>query len=242
MMKYERMEHENIKISVVSRIGQNHVSLSSENQDSFLYGTNTGMNFLAIADGVSSSKYAKRGSTTAVETIKKLCGEIVSGAISSEDVDGIRKYIVQKWKEQFEGDWNDYATTLNFIIVYAARVIIGQIGDGLIVYDVDNNQDFMTDVDDFYSTETFALGEMVLKSTFLIKSIHVDRSLNLIIATDGVGKEVELETCQGLRDYLVKLQRKQEDEEKKELSAWFDILDKKNGDDKTIGILVLEVK
>ena len=100
----------------------------------------------------------------------------------------------------------------------------------------------LTDEEEFYSVETFALGEAVLKSTFKIVNLKIEQEMSIILTTDGVGKEVDDSSYSQLREYLSKLVKTNEEQIEMEIASWIKVLDKKNGDDKTVGILVMEVE
>lgn len=118
---------------------------------------------MVIADGVSSAACSGEGAQAAVDVIRKLCERIMNDRHLLNDIDTIKVYVVKRWKEQIESDWDEYATTVNFAIYVDHTLLTGQIGDGLIVAEVDGNSLVLTESDEFYSTETYALGAAVKK-------------------------------------------------------------------------------
>ncbi len=241
MMKINNYCDDIVHVVTCTKIGTEHFKCSIPNQDSIQFKKNEdGSLYLAVADGVSSSKNSKEGSKVAVDTVKELLDSIRNGELEICDIDTIRKYVVKQWKSKFVSDWNEYATTLNFILVVNNDVLVGQIGDGLIALNIDEQEYLYAENDTFYSSETFALSEVVLKKTFVIDKYTYKDSVSAIMASDGIGKEIEAGSQQDLLDYLVRLIRQGELKVNRELNTWIDILEKKNGDDKSLGILVLE--
>ena len=151
-----------LSMAVYSKTGPRHLSRGQENQDRCLFGC-CGRNtfYLALADGVSSAPYAEKGADAAVQTIKTVSEYIADGKKAIDDLKGLQNTIVRTWKNHFFSNWNGYAATLNFIIFHNNKVLVGRIGDGLIVSQVDNVCRVSTADEDFYSTETVALGETV---------------------------------------------------------------------------------
>ena len=156
------------------------------------------------------------------------------------DIDAIKVYVVKRWKEQIESDWDEYATTVNFAIYVDHTLLTGQIGDGLIVAEVDGNSLVLTENDEFYSTETYALGAVVKKSTFTIRVVEVRNRIRVYMASDGIGKEINEASRIELIEYLGNMMMNEDAVIEDELDTWVIGLGKKNGDDKTIGFVSWE--
>lgn len=222
-----------------SEIGKRHMDLNMENQDSIFVGkVDYDTYCLAVADGVSSCKWSKKGSETAVDSVKNLALKLSNSEIHVTDSDEIRKFVVRDWKSHFHESWNDYGTTLNFVIWCKGDVVIGQIGDGLIAARLNDEFVMMTDMDEFFTVETYALSEIVLKSTFKIKCVTNVQQVVALAMTDGIGKELELSSISEFMKCFVLLVSKEERDI--EIESWMAYLREKNDDDKTIGLLVLE--
>lgn len=235
------IERGKVKAIEYSVIGQNHVMAGLENQDSILTEVlSDEVGFMVLADGVSSADKSKQGSVAATEVIRELCSEISKSEFEDIDLDDLKIHIVRNWKSKFENQWNDYATTLNFIIFFKNIILVGQIGDGLVVLNIDGANVVFTEETDFYSTETDALGEQVRKSAFRIEKISYKDCFWAYMATDGIGKEVAEESRIGLGEYLSTMLKNNVEEIEKELKPWIDGLGNKNGDDKSIGFIRME--
>ncbi|KGP77160.1 hypothetical protein JT05_00770 [Desulfosporosinus sp. Tol-M] len=243
MINYDISETEYGKIFLYTRRGSNHVAAGLENQDSLGVFTNKGKGIAFVAaDGVSSCSNSKQGSEFAVTVVSELLDAIVCKEINIENEDAIKKFIVQSWKSRISGNWNNYATTLNFAIVISNKVLLGKIGDGTIIAKLEGNNYLLRDEDSFYTTETYALGEAVLKASILLEVIKIDNLDNsgIILMTDGIAKEIEPGSEYDFLDYIRQLGKSNEKQVEIELKAWAQVLDTKNGDDKSIVIGILE--
>jgi hypothetical protein len=101
----------------------------------------------------------------------------------------------------------------------------------------------MTDMEEGYSVETFALAEVVLKSSIHLEIRRDINSIAAIAMTDGIGKELNMESINEFRKYFIELISKNNEKSiSEEIELWMKQLRLKNDDDKTIGLLVLEGK
>ena len=226
---------DNLFIAVYSKTGSGHLSRGEENQDRCLYGR-IGENtfYLALADGVSSAPYAEEGADAAVQTIKIVSEHIAAGKMAMNDLKDMQTTIVRTWKNWFSAGWNDYAATLNFVIFHNNRVLVGRIGDGLIVSKADRECRVSATDEEFYSTETAALGEAVNRKDFEISLYPAEQDFCAYMVSDGIGKEISEDSREDLNRYLLQLSQKSEKQMEQEVVSWVNGLDRKNGDDKTI--------
>jgi hypothetical protein len=227
----------NFQAAGYSVTGRNHAEAGAVNQDSIKIGKcGQGGCFMVLADGVSSAAHAKEGSSAAVEVVSEIAEQTASEIICS-DPGEIRRTIVRRWKNRFQSCWNDYATTLNFIVACSGRLIAGQIGDGIIAINADGKELLLAEESEFYTTETTALCEAVRQKDFRLKVVSPVRRVSAYLASDGIGKEISHTAIFDLGKYLEELLQKQKHEIDSELIPWIEGLDRKNGDDKTIGFL-----
>lgn len=223
-----------------SRIGENHTLAGQDNQDKAVFEKLGDSWYMVIADGVSSAACAREGAQAAVGVIRKLCERILDDKQLLNDIDAIKVYVVKSWKEQIGSDWNEFATTVNFAIYVDHTLLTGQIGDGLIVADVDGNSLILTENDEFYSTETYALVAAVKKSTFTIRAVEGKNRIRVYMASDGIGKEINEASRIELIEYLDNMMMNEDAVIEDELDTWVIGLGKKNGDDKSIGFVSWE--
>ena len=228
----------NLFIAVYSKTGSGHFSRGEENQDRCLYGR-IGKNtfYLALADGVSSALYATEGAEAAVQTIKIVSEDIATGKMAVDNLKDLQTMIVRTWKRRFSTRWNECAATLNFVIFHNNRVLVGRIGDGLIVSETDGACCVSVTDEEFYSTETAALGEVVSRKDFEICLYPAEEAFCAYMVSDGIGKEIAESSRKELNRYLLQLSQTSEKQMEQEVVSWVNGLDRKNGDDKTIGFV-----
>lgn len=221
-------------IAEYSLIGAQHIRNGEKNQDSLMSGqVCDNVIFCAVADGVSSAEYAREGSLQAVQTIEKISEEIALGEVDIHNFKNLQNKIVHYWKNGISSNWNEYATTLNFLIFVDHYLIIGQIGDGLICASIDGMDLVFSSTDDFYTTETAALGKFVYRKDLVIQIYQVKSKFSVAMMTDGIGKEIPVEARTPLEKYLNNLSR-DADQFEIEMLPWVKGLESKNGDDKSI--------
>lgn len=228
----------NLFIAVYSKTGSGHLSRDEKNQDRCLYGR-IGSNtfYLALADGVSSAPYAEEGAEAAVQTIKIVSEDIAAGKTEIDNLKDLQNVIVRTWKSRFSARWNDYAATLNFIIFHDNKVLVGRLGDGLIVSEADSICHISATDEEFYSTETAALGQAVSRRDFELCLYRAERSFCAYMVSDGIGKEISIASREDLNRYLFRLSQTSGEQIEQEIVSWVNGLDRKNGDDKTIGFI-----
>lgn len=237
----EYFERGNVKAIEYSVIGQKHVERDLDNQDIIMTGIlSDEIGFMALADGVSSASNSKLGAMKATEVIRDLCLEFFENDSVNQNLDELKVEIVRNWKRKINEGWNECATTLNFLIYFKGEIIVGQIGDGLIVLEFDDQYRIYAETEDFYSTETEALGEQVRRSALSLERVEFTDGFSAYMMSDGIGKEVAEESRIELGNYLNKMLDNDFGETKEELIAWVDSLNNKNGDDKSIGFIRME--
>lgn len=225
-------------IAACSQTGTYHISSRMENQDRYLYGSvGNDTFFIALSDGVSSAPFAGEGADAAVRTVQAVSESIASEAADITDIKGIQTYIVQDWKRQFPSDWNSYAATLNFVIFHRNRALIGRIGDGLIVSRIDDVDRCSAADEEFFSSETAALGEAINRRDFDLRLFSAAENMSVFMTSDGIGKEIAEKSRMSVNRYLLNLSEISEKQFEKEVVSWIDDLGRKNGDDKTIVFL-----
>lgn len=232
---------DNVLSITYSKIGSNHVKDCTQNQDSIKFEQiNDETWYLALADGVSTAKYAKDGAIAAILTVREISEALYNKKYSIDDVDSLKVAFVRLWKSRLKREWNKYASTINFIIFVNSEVLIGQIGDGLMVVNIDGKEEVFTDTEEFYTSQTYALGEVVRKKSFMLEVRHVDKSMFTYMTSDGIGKEIAEQSRNELGKYLFTMLNNSKELIEEELNHWIKDLEVKNGDDKSIGVIRLE--
>ena len=233
-------EDKNIKSAYYSLIGENHIKQSCENQDSICCEVISQSKWvIAVADGVSSARFAKKGSHFATEVVKELANEFE--LTDQLNLDELKVWFVRKWKSKISSDWNEYASTINFAYYSNNYLLVGQIGDGLICVDIDGKKKAFGIDEEFYTSETYALGEVVKKNSFILNLERVKSNISLYMVSDGIGKEIDYDSRLELGVYLGILLLQDKEHIEEEIMSWLDALNNKNGDDKSIAFINWEV-
>ena len=169
-------ELDKAKIMVLSVQGENHKKNGICNQDSYSFKIDNSGNYaFVVADGVSTCKFAKEGAEKACEAV---CNLISDCSVLSEDE--IKQKVFTEWKKLVGEKWNDYGTTINFVYVYTDRLVMGKVGDGAVLVKNGKNTSFLHEEADFYTSETFALGESIPKEQFMIVSTRYEKLLPIL--------------------------------------------------------------
>ena len=229
-------ELDKAKIMVLSVQGENHKKNGICNQDSYSFKVDDSGNYaFVVADGVSTCKFAKQGADKACETVYNMLSACAK--LSEEE---IKQTVFSEWKKLVGKSWNDYGTTINFLYGYSDRLVMGKVGDGAVLVKNGKNTSFLHEEADFYTSETFALGESIPKEQFKIISTRYEKLLPLLIIlmTDGIEKELNFEKIEDFVDYIdLAIENPNF---VVELKDWVLSLNNKNGDDKTILICKIE--
>jgi len=206
------------------------------NQDHIQIAENNECLVVSVSDGLGSSKYSLIGA--------KLAGRLLVGGFENK-----KKYyndeqfiisLPKKWRKIIKfksGDVKDYRTTNSFIIVLKQehKIITGRIGDVLIAIRIDGKFQQIQSMEKDFLNETDCLGSGNLESYDVSKYNFVN-SYEFLIATDGIGDELNIEKVDTLFDYLLSKyktisKKKRNIILKKEITL---NLNDKNNDDKSL--------
>jgi len=135
--------YSSITFGAVTRIGNKHISREIPCEDYSFAGEASGVTCVVVADGAGSKKYthAKYGSESACKTIFALLTEHFDELYNENRLAAVKSLIIAKLHVAFadimkELDLNSLeqlSCTLMFCAVKDRRMLIGHLGDGLIV-------------------------------------------------------------------------------------------------------------
>jgi serine/threonine protein phosphatase PrpC len=200
-----------------------------EDNDNYLIAT--------LSDGLGSSPHASEGARIACMTIADYFKNRLSQPF---DANNINEHIVKEWESRIREKSQiivDFRTTNSFVIVLKTekRVIVGQIGDSLIVYRMDVNKIQISTPEKDFINETDCLGGKK-NQKYELTSHQYNNNLEFLIASDGFGDELISDKMESLFHYLKtkyeKISRKDRNHVlKKEIKQF---LNEKNNDDKSV--------
>lgn len=132
-----------ITVGCVTTIGKKHISREIPCEDASFAVQKNGVSVVCIADGAGGKKYthARFGSACAVQTIADILTEHFDALYNENREAAVRSYFMAKIKIAFadiiaekELDTLDQLScTLLFVAVKDRRMIVGHLGDGLVV-------------------------------------------------------------------------------------------------------------
>ena len=135
--------YKGITVGAITTIGNKHVNRGTPCEDASYAVTQNGVSVVCIADGAGGKQYtdARFGSDCAVHVIADTLCEHFDALYSENREAAVRGYLMAKLRVAFAGIMEErtidvidrLSCTLLFVAVKDRRMLIGHIGDGLIV-------------------------------------------------------------------------------------------------------------
>jgi len=155
-----------------------------ENQDSVEIRKTEDKLIIVVADGLGSASYSKEGAEKAVK--------VTADLLEKNSYENFSERLLDLWKENLQGNLNQYDTTIKFICINSTQIVVGGIGDGWIALRNENeiksyvsNGEFSNQTDTILSTD--------LKNKFWINKFNINEYSTMIIATDGFSEDINKE-------------------------------------------------
>ncbi len=243
ILENQKVGKYDIKVIGLSLLGLNHMKSCMQNQDSMAYSQEGDYISIAVADGVGSCINSHIGSKVAMDVVRDFLYEIVNSYIKPENEIEIKNYIIKKWEEKIGTKQIQYSTTLRFAIICEKYVLVGSIGDGKTIIKIDDSESYLSIEDDLFINVTYSLTENTEKNKMQIVKIDVPDDTNTIsifISSDGITNEIAHGKEFKLLSHIIDKVKEAGNDYQHELSKWMKSLQKINGDDKTMLILVAE--
>lgn len=135
--------YKGITVGAITTIGNKHVNRGTPCEDASYAVTENGVSVVCIADGAGGKQYtdARFGSDCAVHVITETLTQHFDALYSENREAAVRGYLMAKLRVAFAGIMEErtidvidrLSCTLLFVAVKDRRMMIGHIGDGLIV-------------------------------------------------------------------------------------------------------------
>ena len=182
-------------------MGPSHQKEALPNQDSFAYFHSDHLIAIAVADGLGSARHSSEGSCYATQLAVHLLISYLHHHESSwrdiSDTRMLKQQIVAKWQREFRHSMAEYDTTLLFLGLTPAVCVMGQLGDGLILYKNSNqpvsNHIFKVPQKEFLNKPDASLAQPDAGEYFCVEEYPVnpnnDYSAFLLI-TDGIADDL----------------------------------------------------
>lgn len=238
-----------VDIFCKSNIGARNQESFSNNQDAFKSKIDDNYAVVAVADGLGSCELSHLG---AMYAVKILCEWVGKELLTYDEIDQdilriICNRIVDRWKNTVGEDYLEYDTTLLFFVFIRESLIIGGIGDGMILLDIDGQYQNLSWTDKVFGNQTNSIGSKNAKAEFnikLIQDIEDMSNITAIIATDGISDDIEEQNQKKLlKSVKDKIRINGFEETTEELNQWIDNWKSlHNSDDKTLAIIDIRGK
>lgn len=188
-------------IGVASVIGPGHEKNNLPNQDAYACFKSDQLIAFAVADGLGSAKFSEQGSSFAVHlAVFRLIDYLFNRANNPPNISNaqqLRDSIVKSWQAKFGKDKANYDTTLLFVGLTPEVCVVGQIGDGLILYQSSKSSNqyvkFSDSQKDYLNTPDATLAHPQALEKFQIEEYAVtsENEYNaFLLATDGVADDL----------------------------------------------------
>ena len=206
----------------ITEVGELHRKDGKANQD-FADGMLSQSNIrLSVADGLGSCRYAEIGAQTAVEVIMQLPLEQIS-----LDKEELTARLVDSWRSSLPDAKyaKDYDTTLLFASLEQDKLILGQIGDGLIQWKIGEGPTNELEVaEGAFSNQTVSIAGNSLKDMLQTRTVNIGPNevpIIVILATDGISGDLDPNLRRALPSILLEsLKEKGIEETVRELEIW----------------------
>jgi serine/threonine protein phosphatase PrpC len=225
------------RIGTASAMGPLHIKEGTANQDSYAFFRSRQIIAVAVADGLGSAPHSDEGSNYAVHVaVGQLMHYLYSYGKSKSKIPNItvlRERIIQSWQHEFEPP-AEYDTTLLFVGISPKVCVIGQIGDGLILYKRAKSPErfdvFLEPPKEYLNQPESSLAQPTAREFLHIKEwclSSTDMFSSFLLMTDGIADDLH-DAALYANDILKKLETEPNRE-------WNAILDKHLGDWPTPG-------
>lgn len=207
---FDRLENGSkvIVLNAVSVKGTRNKRENNKNQDAFVCKVVEEVVYVAVADGLGSCKHSEKGSRLAISCLEDwIINDLKNYSSPSEEMITIlNRKLIDRWRMKItEGHYKDYDTTLLYTIFFNDCLIVGGIGDGMILCHMDEGvKEFSWDKHEF-SNRTFSLSAHNAIDHMRGELVELSDScypITLIMATDGVAEDLNPDMKNALPSYL----------------------------------------
>lgn len=178
------------------------------NQDTFKVGSvpEKDIAYIIVADGLGSCKYSNQGAERITEIIEKwVVNQLPQYGCLSENVGNILiKRVVEGWKAAYDYDIaHDYDTTVNFAVYYKKQLLVGGIGDGMLIVETDgvNCKDYVKEKN-LFSNITDSMCSIDIEELLQFNIVPINEKAEIIVSTDGIADDLIPKRKYTLPDYF----------------------------------------
>lgn len=205
---YEVDKENNIILNGISVIGERNKKEKNFNQDAFGIKLSHKAALISVADGLGSCKNSNIGSEYAIECITEWMENDLKkyDVVSDEMLLILNNKLIDRWRHKLsEVNYLTYDTTILYAIYIDNNLIVGGIGDGMILclYG-DKTYDLSWDKNGF-SNRTVSMGSKNSKELIRSQIISISEEnlpVTVLLMTDGISDDLNENSKQELPKYL----------------------------------------
>jgi serine/threonine protein phosphatase PrpC len=222
----------------ISLRGKSHIKSETANQDCFSCGENG--KFVVVSDGVGSAELSQIGSQLVCKAVEEISKK------EANNIDGFIEEVHTQWCEYINKDMaNKFSATCLFCVKADNKMLIGQLGDGIIaVLSEDENKDFICEDNkqDSFANSTAAMSVALNLKQWKRYNISQNDIKAVILCTDGVSDSLKDDRKLTFFRELCKTYKEYSSEETiEDIKEWLEEWRSDSGDDKTIAFMFKEV-
>lgn len=236
----------------ISVIGQSHTENDLPNQDAFIVdfkgNSYKKVLFAAVADGLGSKSCSQIGSKALCKVVKK--ASKFYKKYSDTTPSDMAMYIQGMWTSELmkfnPKKISDFSTTAIFVFLYREKLLVGQLGDGLIcgLFD-DERKNFklLDDDSDGFANVTVSLGPLMRLKDWKVGLTTSDGLNALMLCTDGISTDIENNEYSFVKSLIDEYKKTKVSDCLADAKKWITEWPVKgNFDDKTIVLITREDK
>jgi serine/threonine protein phosphatase PrpC len=184
------------KISKFVKTGDKHLKTNKFCQDSAYCYKTEDFNLLCLSDGAGSYKYARMGSKlTCLYTIRFFKENIsILENLSIEELKSLLITFIQsgilKYSKSKESSIDEFSSTLIFCLELKDQVIIGNIGDGLVIGVSNEEAHVLLEPKSSNEFDQTFFVTMTEAEKYLTLIKHQKKDICFILSTDGIADEI----------------------------------------------------
>lgn len=187
--------------SFASVRGSEHIRNNIPNQDAYFSKYDGNIIVLTVADGLGSREKSHQGSAIIGETVyysfKKW---IENGSIY---LNKLISLIIQNWESKFNNP-NEYATTCLFTVIYKNKIYVGQIGDGILSYIINDTVHILIKPNKEFANVTNSIANSLVND-WVVRSIDLNANdkIAILMATDGIADTLLTDKIGSFVNYMI---------------------------------------
>lgn len=222
------------------------------NQDNCLVGCSEqyGIAYIFVADGLGSCQYSDQGSKRVNEIAEAwVLNELPKYRELTDSVANIfYKKLVDAWEDSFLSteSYYEYDTTFHAAIYYRDAIMIGGIGDGMAVIEMDGTNPIdLVEAGDLFSNVTNSMCSLDVRNLIGGQTFRMAANASfsaVILSSDGIADDIIPEKKLTLPEYFYSvISEKGINALQTEIEEWLDDWQTEgHSDDKTIAYMIIE--